>query len=203
MTRSDHLPVGHLAASTPERPCDHFSRVTSDRSRPRSRKEWQRALAVGDDGHRRRADPGDTDAPPWRGVPDRPRGGPDAPVGGGRCFLEGLSPFSDVPELPKPPDVRVDCLRNDSDAIRTPTAVPAPLAGQEGVILLGPQPVWGQQARCPGSPIQGPGATSGTPVYQGRPRWPGRVLPSYCVVQTVPAGLGEGVTRSKGGRSIR
>jgi hypothetical protein len=28
---------------------------------------------------------------------------------------EGLSPFSDVPELPKPPDVRARCLRDDSD----------------------------------------------------------------------------------------
>jgi hypothetical protein len=33
----------------------------------------------------------------------------------GAVLPEGLSPFSDVPELPKPPDVRAGCLRNDSD----------------------------------------------------------------------------------------
>ena len=48
-------------------------------------------------------------------------------------------------------------------AIRTPTAPPAPLAGQEGVILLGPQPVWGQQARCPGSPIKARGQPRAPP----------------------------------------
>jgi hypothetical protein len=34
---------------------------------------------------------------------------------GGSVLPEGLSPFSDVPELPKPPDVQAECLRNDSD----------------------------------------------------------------------------------------
>jgi len=123
-------------------------------------------------------------------------------AGGRRCLrvcLPSLTYLSYRSRLMYGPDTWVTI----QIAIRTPTALPAPLAGQEGVILLGPRPVWGQQARCPGSPIQGPGATSGTPVYQGRPRWPGGVLPPYCAVPTLPAGLGEGVTRSNGGRSIR
>jgi len=47
--------------------------------------------------------------------------------------------------------------------IRAPTALPDPLAWQEGVILLGPQSVWGKQTRCPGSPIQRPEGNLGHP----------------------------------------
>jgi hypothetical protein len=76
---------------------------------------------------------------------------------------EGLSPFSDVPKLPKPPDVRAGCLRNDSDCDPGTEGLASPAGKARGVILfLGPQPVWGK-TRCPGSPIQGPGASSGTP----------------------------------------
>lgn len=118
---------------------------------------------------------------------------------------EGLSPFSDVPELPKPPDVRAGSLGNDSDC-DPGTDCPASFPGMARRCdsPLGPQPVWGQQTRCPGSPIQGPGATSGTsPCIKDD--LDGRIapLPPYCVVPTACAGLGGGVTRSKGGRSIR
>jgi hypothetical protein len=135
---------------------------------------------------------------------DRLRGGPDAQGGAGRRCLRACLPsltyMSYRTRLMYGPGACVTI----QIAIRAPTALPAPLAWQEGVILpRTPARLGVQQTRCPGSPIQGPGATSGTPVYQGRPRWPGRVLPPYCDVPTVPAGLGEGVTRSKRGRSIR
>ena len=39
----------------------------------------------------------------------------DRTLRAGSVLPEGMSPFSDVPELPKPPDVRAGCLRNDSD----------------------------------------------------------------------------------------
>jgi hypothetical protein len=64
--------------------------------------------------------------PRLRRATDRLRGGSDAPGGGGRTppwsaclgwsvLPEGLSPYSDVPKLPKSPDVRAECLRNDPD----------------------------------------------------------------------------------------
>lgn len=46
------------------------------------------------------------------------------------------------------------------------TALPAPLTWQEGVILSRSPARLGSTNRCPGSPTQGPGATSGTPCIK-------------------------------------
>jgi len=129
---------------------------------------------------------------------DRLRGGPNAPGGDGAC-LPSLTYPSYRSRLMYGPGACVTI----QIAIRAPAALPAPLAWQEGVILA-----WTPARLGSTNPVsrvahssQGPGATSGTAVHQGRPRWV-----AYClrtVVPTVPAGLGEGVTRSNGGRSIR
>ena len=112
-----------------------------------------------------------------RRAADRLRGRSDAAGGGGRCCLRACLPSLTYLSYRSRLMYRPDTWVTIQIAIRTPTAPPAPLAGQEGVILLGPQPVWGQQARCPGSPIQGPGATSGT--HRASRTLGGRV--AYCL----------------------
>jgi len=91
---------------------------------------------------------------------------------------EGLSPFSDVPELPKPPDVRAGFLRNDSDCDPGTDCLLARLAWQEGVILPSdPSPSGVNKPGVPGRPFKARGQPRAPTVYEGWPRWPGRVPP--------------------------
>jgi hypothetical protein len=82
----------------------------------------------------------------------------------GAVLPEGLSPFSDVPELPKPPDVRAGCLRNDSDCDPGTggPASPPGMARRSGS-PSDPSPSGVDKPGVPGRPCKAPGATSGTP----------------------------------------
>ena len=139
--------------------------------------------------------------PRLRRATDRLRGGSDAPGGGGRtppwsaclgwsvlprAWLLSLTYLSYRSRLMYGPSARVR-FRLRSGSL---TALPAPLTWQEGVILSRSPARLGSTNRCPGSPIQGPGATSGTPVYQGWHRWPGRVLPPHCFASYPPRRYG-------------